>query len=117
MPLRGPPNVVCRPAAPRGQAKGRAAGARSIHFWRAEDALQTLEDRGSGNLFFLLLLAGWVNTIPICLRAVSSASAERSAQSERLLPGPPRTGRARDAWTCWRMLNSSGQDCWMRGRR
>jgi hypothetical protein len=27
-------------------------------------------------LFFLLLLAGWVNTIPICLRAVSSASAE-----------------------------------------
>ena len=67
-------------------------------------------------LFFLLLLAGWVNTIPICLRAVSSASAEAFgsigafASRARPAPGAPAT-----PWTCSRMLNSSGQDCWTAG--
>ena len=53
-------------------------------------------------LFFLLLLAGWVNTIPICLRAVSSASAEAFGSIGAFAPAPAphrarprRLGRAR----------------------
>jgi len=93
------PNVVCRPAAPRAQAK-RGAGRGPFHSLLADTRMRsnTLEDRGSSNLVLLAVIGRLGEhdpDLPAC--RLPARPRKRSVQSERLLPAPAPRRRSRDS--------------------
>ena len=101
------PLVQCRP---EGAQQGSVPSAPG----RAEDALQALENRAARSPC-PFCRQGWANTILICLRAVSSASAVAFGSIWTVASRAGPAWRARAPWSCGRILNSSGQDCWFAG--